>query len=115
MLGACTTASFTTGHRRPPAASAWRESALLPDGLIEVRRRDIRESFTAFAETLQRSRPGLSGGYRPGEPSRQEAYVVLPRSTVQGALDGRARLFGRAGRLTGRIPRVATKNPRAAF
>jgi PAS domain S-box-containing protein len=55
MLGACTTASFTTGHRRlPPGASL----LCYTDGLIEVRRRDIREGLTALAETLQRSRPG---------------------------------------------------------
>jgi PAS domain S-box-containing protein len=54
MLGAWTTASFTTGHRRlPPGASL----LCYTDGLIEVRRRDIREGLTALAETLQRSRP----------------------------------------------------------
>jgi PAS domain S-box-containing protein len=54
MLGACTAASFTTGHGRlPPGASL----LCYTDGLIEVRRRDIREGLTALAETLQRSRP----------------------------------------------------------
>src|SRR3984957_2474058 len=55
MLGACTTASFTTGHRQlPPGACL----LCYTDGLIEVRRRDIREGLTALAETLRQSRPG---------------------------------------------------------
>jgi PAS domain S-box-containing protein len=73
MLGACTTASFTTGHRRlPPGASL----LCYTDGLIEVRRRDIREGLTALAETLQRSRPG----------SAEQTCA-----TVQGALVGTTR------------------------
>jgi len=53
MLGACSTASFTTGHRRlPPGASL----LCYTDGLIEDRRRDITEGLTALSETLQRSR-----------------------------------------------------------
>ena len=54
MLGACTTASFTTGHRRlPPGASL----LCYTDGLIEHRHHDIDEGFAALSETLQRSRP----------------------------------------------------------
>ena len=53
MLGACTTASFSTGHRRlPPGASL----LCYTDGLIERRRHDIGEGLTALSETLQRSR-----------------------------------------------------------
>jgi serine phosphatase RsbU (regulator of sigma subunit) len=73
MLGACTTASFTTGHRRlPPGASL----LCYTDGLIEVRRRDIREGLTALAETLQRSCPG----------SAEQTCA-----TVEGALVGTTR------------------------
>jgi PAS domain S-box-containing protein len=73
MLGACAAVSFTTGHRRlPPGASL----LCYTDGLIEVRRRDIREGLTALAETLQRSRPG----------SAEQTCA-----TVQGALVGTAR------------------------
>jgi PAS domain S-box-containing protein len=55
MLGVCATASFTTGHRRlPPGASL----LCYTDGLIEDRRRDIREGLTALTDTLRRSRPG---------------------------------------------------------
>ena len=54
MLGACTTASFTTGHRRlPPGASL----LCYTDGLIEHRHHDIDEGFAALSETLRRSRP----------------------------------------------------------
>ena len=54
MLGACATASFTTGHRRlPPGASL----LCYTDGLIEHRRHDIGEGLAALSETLQRSRP----------------------------------------------------------
>jgi hypothetical protein len=54
MLGACTTAGFTTGHRRlPPGARL----LCYTDGLIEDRRRDIGEGLTALAETMQRSGP----------------------------------------------------------
>ncbi len=54
MLGACATASFTTGHRRlPPGASL----LCYTDGLIEHRRHDIDEGFAALSETLRRSRP----------------------------------------------------------
>jgi PAS domain S-box-containing protein len=73
MLGACTTATFTTGHRRlPPGASL----VCYTDGLIEHRRHDIDEGLTALLETLQRSRPG----------SAEQTCA-----TVQGALVGTAR------------------------
>jgi PAS domain S-box-containing protein len=56
MLGASTTVGFTTGRRRlPPGARL----LCYTDGLIEVRRRDIREGLSALAETLRRS-PGGS-------------------------------------------------------
>jgi len=73
MLGACTTASFTTGHRRlPPGASL----LCYTDGLIEDRRRDISEGLTALSQTLQRSRH---------ESAEQTC------ATVQAALVGTAR------------------------
>jgi serine phosphatase RsbU (regulator of sigma subunit) len=73
MLGACTTATFTTGHRRlPPGASL----VCYTDGLIEHRRHDIDEGLTALLETLQRSRPG----------SAEQTCA-----TVQGALVGTVR------------------------
>jgi PAS domain S-box-containing protein len=54
MLGACTTATFTSGHRRlPPGARL----LCYTDGLIEDRRHDIAEGLAALAETLQRSGP----------------------------------------------------------
>ena len=56
MLGACATASYTTGHRRlPPGARL----LCYTDGLIEDRRRDISEGLAALAETLRRSGPRL--------------------------------------------------------
>ena len=71
MLGACTTASFATGHRRlPPGARL----LFYTDGLIEDRRRDISEGLTALAETLRRSAPRLGRAdlrHRPGRPGRQ--------------------------------------------
>jgi serine phosphatase RsbU (regulator of sigma subunit) len=73
MLGASTTLSFTTGHRRlPPGARL----LCYTDGLIEDRRRDIREGLSALAETLQRSRSG----------SAEQTCA-----TVQAALVGTAR------------------------
>jgi len=70
---ACTTASFTTGHRRlPPGASL----LCYTDGLIEDRRRDISEGLTALSQTLQRSRH---------ESAEQTC------ATVQAALVGTAR------------------------
>ena len=73
MLGACTTASFTTGHRRlPPGASL----LCYTDGLIEDRRLDISEGLTALAETLQRS----------GRESAEQTCAA-----VQAALVGTAR------------------------
>jgi PAS domain S-box-containing protein len=54
MLGACTPASFTTGHRQlQPGARL----LCYTDGLIEDRCRDISEGLTALAETMQRSGP----------------------------------------------------------
>jgi serine phosphatase RsbU (regulator of sigma subunit) len=55
MLGACTTASFTTGHRRLPLGA---RLLCYTDGLIEDRRRDICEGLAALAQTLRASRPG---------------------------------------------------------
>jgi PAS domain S-box-containing protein len=73
MLGVSATASFSTGHRRlPPGARL----LCYTDGLIEDRRRDIREGLTALAETLRRSHP---------TSSEQTC------ATVQAALVGTAR------------------------
>ena len=73
MLGACTTADFTTGHRRlPPGARV----LCYTDGLVEVRRRDIGEGLAALAETLRRSHDG----------SAEQTCA-----TVQAALVGTAR------------------------
>ncbi len=58
MLGACTDARFTTGHRQlPPGATL----LCYTDGLIEDRRRDISEGLTILAETLQHSGPSPAG------------------------------------------------------
>ena len=55
MLGACATAGYSTGRRRlAPGARL----VCYTDGLIEDRRRDISEGFTALADALQRSGPG---------------------------------------------------------
>ena len=72
-LGACTTASFTTGHRQLEP-----DARLLcyTDGLIEDRCRDISEGLTVLAETLQRSGPN----------SAEQTCA-----TVQAALLGTAR------------------------
>jgi serine phosphatase RsbU (regulator of sigma subunit) len=58
MLGACTAASFTTGHRllRPGA-----RLLLYTDGLIEDRYRDISDGLAILAETLRRSGPSSAG------------------------------------------------------
>jgi PAS domain S-box-containing protein len=54
MLGASSTARFTTGHRRlPPGARL----LCYTDGLIEDRRHDIADGLAALAETLQRFGP----------------------------------------------------------
>ena len=58
MLGACTDARFTTGHRQLPPGAAL---LCYTDGLIEDRRRDISEGLTILAETLQRSGPSPAG------------------------------------------------------
>jgi PAS domain-containing protein len=73
MLGACTTAVFTTGHRRLRPGG---RLLCYTDGLIEDRRRDIGEGLTALAETLRRSRPG----------SAEQTCAI-----VQAALVGTAR------------------------
>ena len=73
MLGACTTASFTTGHRRlPPGARL----LCYTDGLIEDRRRDIGEGLTALAETLRRS---LNGSAEQTCATVQAALVSTAR------------------------------------
>src|ERR1700722_18538674 len=73
MLGACATATFTTGHRRlPPGASL----VCYTDGLIEHRRHDIDEGLIALSETLRRSR---------------SSSAEQTCATVQGALVGSAR------------------------
>jgi PAS domain S-box-containing protein len=73
MLGVSATGSFTTGHRRlPPGARV----LCYTDGLIEDRRRDIREGLTALADTLRRSHP---------------ASAEQTCATVQAALVGTAR------------------------
>ena len=73
MLGACTDASFTTGHRRLPQGAGL---LCYTDGLIEDRRRDISEGLTVLATTLRRF-----------GPSSAEQTCA----TVQAALLGTAR------------------------
>jgi PAS domain S-box-containing protein len=96
MLGVCTTASFSTGHRRlPPGARL----LCYTDGLIEDRRRDIREGLTALAETLRRSHP---------------ASAEHTCATVQAALVGTAReddICLLTARLSGPLATVGRARP----
>jgi PAS domain S-box-containing protein len=55
MLGACATASFSTGHRR---LAPGERLLCYTDGLIEDRRHDIAEGLAALVETLRRCGPG---------------------------------------------------------
>jgi PAS domain S-box-containing protein len=85
MLGACTDASFTTGHRRLSPGAAL---LCYTDGLVEDRRRDISEGLTVLSETLQRSSPG----------SAEQTCA-----TVQAALLGTARRDDDVCLLTARL------------
>ena len=97
MLGACATASFTTGHRRlPPGASL----LCYTDGLIEHRRHDIDEGLTALSETLQRSRSSSAeqtcatvqaalvgaAGRRRHMPANSPAHRAVYASTVTASV-----------------------------
>jgi PAS domain S-box-containing protein len=85
MLGACTDASFTTGHRRLSPGAAL---LCYTDGLVEDRRRDISEGLTVLSETLQLSSPG----------SAEQTCA-----TVQAALLGTARRDDDVCLLTARL------------
>jgi PAS domain S-box-containing protein len=93
MLGASATASFATGRRAlPPGARL----VCYTDGLIEDRRRDIREGLTALTETLQRCWPAsaeetcatvetaLVGAARQDDICLLTARLTGPLATIGG-------------------------------
>jgi len=79
MLGVTVDADYTAGYGRLPPPG--RRLLLYTDGLIEDRRRDITEGFSALARAMRPSRTQTAGN-APANAHRQRCSAQAPAPTT---------------------------------